>query len=439
MYMVRTPCYFRAMIVLVVAMAAAMAAAGGVALGAQQEPRQGTSTPQDSSSSVAPSSNVKPSAITDHPAIAWGYNSYGQLGNGTKTDSTTPVGVSNLDKADIKQIAGSYYHSLALESDGTVWAWGRNDYGQLGNGTIGDGTTTPYISSTPVQVDISGVTDIAVGDLYSLALKSDGTVWAWGSNYYGELGNGTTTDSPTPVQVNTSGVTVTNIASGGSHGLALKNDGTVLAWGFNSHGQLGSEITDFPAFLSTPVQVPDLSDVKDIAGGAYHSLALKSNGTVSAWGNNSSGMLGNGSLDPQSITPVQVSNLSGVTSIAAGSYHSLAIKEDTVENKKRNGRTTISVAMAWGENEWGQLGNGTTTNSNTPVQVSNLSGVKDIAGGGHHSLVLKSDGTVWAWGRNNYGQLGNGTTTDSPTPVQVPKLKRVADIDSGAHHNLAAK
>ena len=432
--MVRTHWYFRVTIVLVVAMAAAVAAAAGVALGAQQEPRQGTSSaPQDSggSSSVAPSSNVKPSAaITDHPAIAWGYNSFGQLGNGTTTDSTTPVGVSNLDNADIKQVAASTYHSLALESDGTVISWGRNDYGQLG-----DGTTTPFIRPTPEWVpNLSGVTSIAAGAVHSLALKSDGTVWAWGANHYGQLGNGTTADSSTPVQVsNLSGVT--SIAVGLDHSLAIESDGTVWVWGQNDWGQLGDGTT--AEFSSTPVQVPNLSGVKDIAGGVVHSLALKSDGTVWAWGYNGAGQLGDGTTTI-STTPVQVSNLSGVTNIEAGWWHSMAIKEEPVNTKKGTGRTT-SVVMVWGDNNYGQLGNGTTTESTTPVRVSNLSGVKDIAGGAHHSLALKSDGTVISWGRNDTGQLGNGTTTDSPTPVQVPKLKRVTDIVGGRDYSLAAK
>ena len=294
------------------------AAPAAMAEEVQEDQRAGSSTS---------SSDFQPSAIIDSPAAAWGRNLEGQLGNGTTTNSTTPIGVSNLS-GDVKEIDGGVYYSLALKSDGTVWAWGYNDHGQLGSGT----NTS---STTPVQVsNLSGVTNIAGGGLHSLAVKSDGTVSAWGNNYAGQLGNGTTTDS---------------------------------------------------------------------------------------------------------TTPVQVSNLRGVTDIAGGVSHSLVIKKYTVK-KKRNGRTirrTITVPMSWGNNYSGQLGNGTTTNSTTPVQVSSLSGVKDIASGGSHSLALKTDGTVRAWGYNYAGQLGNGTTTDSTAPVQVSNLSGITGIAGAGDHSLA--
>jgi len=366
----------------------------------------------------------------------WGYNGYGQLGDGTTTNRLTPVQVSGLSTA----IAAGWNHSLAVKSDGTVWGWGYNGYGQLGNGTTTNSSTPVPVCATPPAIcpgsGLSGMTAIAAGLDHSLALKSDGTVWAWGYNAYGQLGDGTTINRHTPVQV--SGLSgVTAIAAGWAHSLAVKSDGTAWAWGYNGYGQLGDSTT---INRLTPVQVCDttcpgpLSGVTAIAAGQYHSLAVKSSdGTVWGWGWNGYGQLGNGTTT-NSSTPVQVSGFSigsGVTTIAAGSAHNLAVKSD-------------GTAWAWGYNGNGQLGDGTTINRHTPVQVCDttcpgrLSGVTAIAAGGIHSLAVKSsDRTVWAWGYNGYGQLGDGTTTNRLTPVQVSGLSGVTAIAGGQYHSLA--
>jgi alpha-tubulin suppressor-like RCC1 family protein len=374
----------------------------------------------------------------------WGSNASGQLGNGTNTASNTPVAVSV--PTGVTAIAGGggalgYGHSLALKSDGTVWAWGNNAEGQLGNGTI---CTTSQLCgvATPAQViGLTGVTAIAAGDAHSLALKSDGTVWAWGNNASGQLGNGTfctptICGTATPVQV--SGLTnVTAIASGAEHSLALTSDGTVWAWGQNTQGQLGNGTTGngttAPYGIATPGQVSGLTGVTAIAGGGWHNLALTSNGTVWAWGLNREGQLGNGIIDTTypygSNTPVQASVPTGVTAIAGGYTHSLALKSN-------------GTVWAWGENDYGELGNGTYSSCTappcgiaTPAQVSGLTGMTAIAGGAYHSLA--SNGTVWAWGANSAGQLGNGTNNTSNIPVAVSGLTGVAAIAGGGFHSLA--
>ncbi len=242
----------------------------------------------------------------------------GQFGNGTTTDSHTPVQVPGL--TGVKAIAVGLYHSLFLKNDGTVWATGANYYGQLG-----DGTTTDR--NTPVQVPgLTGIKAIAAGVNHSLFLKSDGTVWAVGSNIFGQLGDGTTTDRLTPVQV--SGLTGVKALSGGSlHSLFLKDDGTAWAVGINQQGQLGIGTTTL--VKTTPVQVqfagPTL--ITALSAGDQHSLFLKDDGIVMACGYNNMGQLGDGTTTHR-ISPVQVSGLTGITAISGGYLHSLFLKSD---------------------------------------------------------------------------------------------------------------
>jgi alpha-tubulin suppressor-like RCC1 family protein len=314
-----------------------------------------------------------------------------------------------------QKIACGFYHSLSICVDNTAMSWGNDLYGQLGNGISGSHSTVP------VQVTgLTGVTAVAGGVQHSVALKDDGTVWTWGINTEGELGNGSTADFSTiPVQVTIN--SVTSIASGMEHAIALRNDGTVWDWGVNGFGQLGNGT--ITAFSNIPVQVTGLTGIIAIAGGAYHSLALKSNGEVWAWGYNGSGELGNGN-NTNSNVPVKVIGLTGVIAVSCGNSFSIALKND-------------NTVWTWGGNNEGELGNGTNTGSYVPVQVTGLTTVKKIAGGTYHTLALKNDGTVWTWGFNLYGQLGNGTNTDSNIPVMVTGLTGVTAIAGGYAHSLA--
>jgi alpha-tubulin suppressor-like RCC1 family protein len=338
--------------------------------------------------------------MSDGTVWAWGTNDHGELGNGSNAaNSSVPVRVSNFSAA--VAIAAGGEHNLALRADGTVWAWGYNGYGQLGTGSTGG------YSAVPVQVsNLTGVVSVAAGYGFSFARRSDGTVWAWGRNESGQLGNGTNADSNVPVMVsNLTGVV--DIASAVHHSLALRSDGTVWAWGGNIYGELGSG-TDNASHV--PVAVLNLTGAVAIAAGGLHSLALKSDGTVWAWG------AGNGSV------PAAVNDLNGAAAIAAGGLHSLALKGGTV--------------VAWGINDWGQLGNGVSAHSNVPVVVSSLSGVVTVAAsaayeeaGAKYSLALKSDGTVWEWGDG----------TNSNVPVRKGNLTDVVAISVGSYHVLALK
>ncbi|HUP70392.1 MAG TPA: RHS repeat-associated core domain-containing protein [Acidimicrobiales bacterium] len=342
---------------------------------------------------------------SDGVVRAWGANTLGQLGNGLiGVPATTPAPVVNLSGASA--VGAGVDHSLALKSNGTVWAWGDNSNGQIGSGAV------PNPATSPVQVPgLTEVTSVAGGGFHSLALKSDGSVTAWGSNITGQLGNSTTSVVPSgPVQATgLSGVSA--VAAGRDHSLGLKSDGTVWAWGFNGSGQLGNNST---TSSSVPLQVTGLSGVTAIAGGGDHSLALKSDGTVWAWGANDSGQLGTASTI-DSLVPVQVSGLAGAVAVAAGSTHSLAARAD-------------GTGWAWGANGSGQLGNASTTTSLVPVQASGLGSAVAVAAGSTHSLALRSDATVRAWGANTFGQLGNGSTANSSVPVSVTSLSNVQPV-----------
>jgi alpha-tubulin suppressor-like RCC1 family protein len=335
---------------------------------------------------------------SDGTVWAWGDNDYGQLGNGTTSYPVTysPAQVRGL--TNVRAIAAGGYHALALRSDGTVWAWGSNNHGELGDGTTMDRSTTVQVTG------LANVQAIAAGAGHSLALRSDGTVWAWGSNEFGELGDGTTTNRSTPVQV--SGLlSVQAIAAGFDHSLALRSDGTVWAWGSNNYGELGNDST---SNRGTPVQVSGLQSVQAIAAGSTHSLALRSDGTVWAWGANWSGKLGDGTTTDRG-TPVRVLGLSDVQAIKAGGRHSLGLG---------------SNGTVW---EWGvDLGLGAmyedetmTGDRVTPVQVEGLTNVQAITTGSYFSLALRSDGTIWAWGVNDYGQLGDDAFGRRSIPEQV--------------------
>jgi alpha-tubulin suppressor-like RCC1 family protein len=333
-----------------------------------------------------------------------------------------PASAASSD-AGVESLTTTFAAPALVTSPG-VLAWGAGGVGELGNATTSS-------SDTPVAVSgLSGVTRVAPGSNHSLALLSDGMVMAWGANGQGQLGDGTSTGpeecgpggpcSDTPVPV--SGLSgITDIAAGGNVSLALLSNGTVMAWGNNGSGQLGTTGED----SDVPVPVSGLSGVTAIAAGDDYCLALLSNGTVMAWGaNNINGELGDGTT-LYSLTPVAVKGLSEVTAIAAGYFHALALL--------KNG-----TVMAWGDNEQGELGNHTTTSSDVPVAVGGLSGVTAIAAGFSTSLALLSNGTVMGWGYNEGGALGDGTNVrNSDVPVPVSGVSGVMAIAAGGHDALA--
>ncbi|MEV5568959.1 Ig-like domain repeat protein [Spirillospora sp. NPDC052269] len=358
-------------------------------------------------------------------AFGMGYNRFGQLGDGTNVSPNTPTPVLLPAGVRVSQVSGGFSHSLALTADGQVLAWGRNTYGQLGD----DSRTGSY---TPVQVHLPAgvtVTQISAGDLHSLALTSDGRVLAWGANFNGQLGDDSRTNGITPVEVHLpTGVTVTRVAAGASFSLAVTSDGRALAWGFNGQGQLGDGTTTdrhTPVYVHTPSGV----HVTQLAADT-HSLAVTSDGRALAWGYNGDGQLGDGTTTDRH-TPVYVHLPSGVTvkQVAAGPQHSLAVTSDgrvlawgynywgtlgdgtqddhhtPVEAHLPGGVRVTQVAagwsvslavtsdgrgLGWGFNGDGGLGDGTNTDRYTPVSMAlpPSTVATQVAAGNGHSLVL---------------------------------------------------
>ena len=381
--------------------------------------------------------------------LGWGSNAHGQLGD-------KQVSASPNDCCAFASVPGGFQgwtsvstgraHTVAIAEDGSVWAWGDGD--GAGLGLPGAFQPTPAKvavldqSSTYTQVAAGGDLGDWYGGDFSLALRSDGTVWGWGSDAHGQLGNGQSTgdvgtkrSAHNAVQAQLpAGVSITAISAGQDHSLALTAAGTVYSWGDNALGQLGngtggngslSELSD------TPVPVSGLSSVTAISAGGGFSLALKSDGTVWAWGADDVGEAGQSNLKG-ALTPKQVTNLSNIVAISAsdgdyfgssGHQHALALAAD-------------GTVWAWGANDYGELGNGTTGGySATPARVQGLSGITAIAAGQNFSLAARGK-KVWAWGRNDAGQLGGfGKPASPPQPAPVLAysdwLKDVVAIDAG--------
>lgn len=365
-------------------------------------------------------------AVTDSAGatpLAWGGNANGQLGDGTRTSHLTPAPVSRLSSA--VEIAGGREHVLALDTAGQAWGWGDNAKGQ-----VGDGTRTDRL--TPTAVDLPDVaTHVETGHYHSLALLADGMVWAWGYGLLGQLGDGAAVNRTRPVQVRrTSGTGTTAltgvvaIAGGRDHSLAVRADGTVWAWGNNSFGEIGDGTT---MRRTTAVRVPGISTAVAVGAGRNHSLALLANGTVRAWGRNTSGQLGDGTTT-QRTSPVAVSGLTGnpaVRGVAAGAFHSVAVLAD-------------GTVRAWGEGGQGQLGRGRTADSWLPVPTSPaLAGVVFVGAGRDHTLAVTAGGGLYAWGRNDFGQIGDGTTTNVLRPWRVSGATGTHSARGGQNYTVA--
>jgi alpha-tubulin suppressor-like RCC1 family protein len=326
---------------------------------------------------------------------SWGFNQFGQLGDGTNSNKNVPTQVgANANWSKIS--AGVFSHTIALKSDGTLWGWGNNDFGQLGDGT-NDNTNIPKQIGT--ETNWSAIT---AGYNFSIALKSDGTLWAWGVNSEGQLGDGTTVIfRNVPTQIGTTN-NWSIISAGWYHVLAIKTDGTLWSWGWNNSGQLGN---GNQTNSNQPLQIGTETNWSKIDGGGNFSLALKTNGTLWAWGNNNYAQLGDGTYTNRNI-PVQIGTSSNWNTICAGGSHSVSIKSN-------------GTLWAWGFNNFGELGDGTQLTRVIPTSIGFNTNWNKLDAGSVFTSALKNDDSLYTWGNNEDGQLGDSTYINKNIPTSI--------------------
>jgi len=332
-------------------------------------------------------------------AYVWGRNYNGVLGDNTTVNKSSPISVLG-GFTDWRQVSAGYQHSLGLRTNGVLYAWGCN-----GQGRLGDNCTTNR--SSPVSV--VGFTDwcqAAAGRNSTLAVRTNGSAWAWGSNESGQLGDNTTVSKSSPVSVVGGFTDWCQISSGYKYSLALRSGGTLWAWGYNGSGRLGDNSA---TNRSSPVSVVGgFTDWCNISAGHTHSAAVRTNGTAFAWGRNNYWQIGNGG-NTSASSPTQVSTYTDWIQVSAGNNFTLGVRSN-------------GTAWGWGSTRYGQIGVNKGGNYCCITPASIVGGFTDwcrASAGFRHSLGVRTNGTAWAWGDNNYGQLGNNATGDLSSPVSV--------------------
>lgn len=335
---------------------------------------------------------------------------------GLNSDTSSIITLTQIGNySDWYQIEMGNAHCLATKTDSTLWAWGSEELGILGL------NSTTINRSSPVQVgSLKNWRQISAGFNHSLTTKTDGTLWSWGRNLSGQLGLNTSADVSSPVQVGA--LTDWNVISAGtSFSQSIKTNGTLWSWGAGTNGVLGLNSV---VAVSSPVQVGALTNWKQISNGVAHCLSVKSDGTLWSWGSESFGRLGLNSTTVDRSSPVQVGALTNWKLISAGRYHSLSIKTD-------------GTLWTWGRNNLGQLGLGNAVDVSSPVQIGSTTDWKEISVTDLSSLAIKTNGTMWSWGRNEFGQLGLGSVISFSSPVQVGVLTNWYKISSGSNTNIS--
>jgi alpha-tubulin suppressor-like RCC1 family protein len=341
----------------------------------------------------------------DGTLFCWGSNSYGQLGDGTYDNRLGPTAVPGVSRFMV--VSAGWGHTCALASDGTAYCWGRNDGGQLG-----DGTDATRSTSTPVAADLQ-FTAVSAGFSHTCAVASDGTAYCWGDNGYGQLGDGTEDArySPTPVA---SSLRFASLSVGGAHSCGVASAGTVHCWGSDFGGQLGAATTETCGMYSRPcstipIQVSGSIAFDQVAAGGSHTCAIARDGTAYCWGTNNYGQVGTATTetcgDPEvtynppfycSTIPIQVSGSIAFDHVAAGGSHTCAIARD-------------GTAYCWGNNSNGKLGDGSGEHSTLPSPVAASALFALVSTGDSHTCAVSPQGVMYCWGSNQYGQLGDGS------------------------------
>lgn len=368
-------------------------------------------TPSEDNNSTPPTSNQRmfksisgsfgshSIGITEDGKLwVWGNNQNGQLGQSVPYiyyNKLTQIGIDT----DWRSVFTGDEHNIGLKNDGSLWGWGQNVYGQLG-----DGTNNYRNVPTRIGTD-SDWNIISTGSNHVMGIKTDGSLWGWGSNNNGQLGNGNNS-SNVPIRIGMDNDWKA-ISCGGNFSLAIKNDGSLWSWGNNFLGQLGMG-NSAGSTINVPTRVGGTdNDWKLVVAGAYTSFALKTDGSLWAWGDNFEGILGLQNITDDTVNvPTRLGNDYDWKNIVCGNSFTLAIKNN-------------GSLWGWGLNNYGQLGDGTNMNRNLPVQITNSNDWKTIGSGYSHSFGIKNDGSLWAWGINNYGQLGIGNYNNMNVPVRV--------------------
>jgi alpha-tubulin suppressor-like RCC1 family protein len=362
--------------------------------------------------SVAAGQWVTFAVRSDGTLWAWGTGFRFQTENGTVIQVKVPTRIGAA--TDWTAVACGRSHMVALRADGTLWSWGDNQYGQLGNGTM--------ISNLDAPVQIGTSSDwssIACGEFYTVALQEDGTLWAWGYNGRGQLGDGTISGRPSPVQIGGS-TDWTTVACGADHTLALRADGTLWGWGLQS-GALGDG--------KSPAQLGTGDNWASIACGYTHSMALRMDGSLWGWGRNSNGELGEGATSLTVESPVLIGNAMNWSFLSCGRDFTVATRSD-------------GTLWAWGRNESGQLGDGTNTSvihPANPLLANTTPNWEFVACGDNHAVALQGDGSLWSWGSNFEGALGDGTTTERRFPVRIGTGSNWSMVASRHRHSAAIR
>jgi alpha-tubulin suppressor-like RCC1 family protein len=342
---------------------------------------------------------------------AWGSNNSGQLGDDTIVNKSSPVQVTAA--ANWLQVSAGGSSSAAIKTDGTLWTWGIDNDGQLGLGTN-------YVKrSSPVQVgSLTTWAQVSASNGQMAAVTDDNKLYAWGSNGVGQLGDGTVVYKSSPVQIGA--LTNWSQVSASAHAAAVKTDGTLWTWGFNIFGGLGDNTT---ANKSSPVQIGALTNWSQVQVGGTHTAAVKTDGTIWAWGSNGAGQLGDGTVVNKS-SPVQIGALTTWSQVSA-STHTAAVKTD-------------GTIWAWGSNSNGCIGDNTVINKSSPVQIGALTTWSQVSvQNGVHTAAVKTDGTLWSWGGNSSGELGDTSTVNRSSPVQVGALTSWSKVSTGNGHTLS--